>query len=98
MQRQFAPSDISILDNAITLDEQAKLNNAFSHPLWRYDWPVNSTPFARPCWHFFIAGSKRESLKCCEQELVANERWGFLINIWKRLCAGHMTTWINPPK
>lgn len=24
MQRQFAPSDISILDNAITLDEQAK--------------------------------------------------------------------------
>ncbi|WP_082810541.1 2OG-Fe(II) oxygenase [Pseudomonas sp. ABFPK] len=90
MSREFTSRDVSILDDAITPDEQAKLNNAFSHTLWRYDWPINSTPFARPCWHFFIAGSKRESLECCEQELVANERWGFLINIWKRLCAVHM--------
>ncbi|MCO7593087.1 MULTISPECIES: 2OG-Fe(II) oxygenase [Pseudomonas] len=90
MKRQFTSEDVKIIDNAITPTEQAQLDHAFSDALWRYDWPVNSTPFARPCWHFFIAGSKREALECCEKELAINERWGFLINIWKRLCAVYM--------
>lgn len=90
MKRQFTSSDVGIIDNIITPEEQAQLNNAFSNAHWRYDWPVNSTPFARPCWHFFIAGSKRESLGCCEEELSKNPSWGFLASIWQRLSALHM--------
>lgn len=90
MKKEFTSEDLRVLENAITPEEQVKLNEAFACALWRYDWPVNSTPFARPCWHFFIAGSKRESLACCEEELEANERWRFLLGIWRRLCAVHM--------
>ncbi|MBA1193328.1 2OG-Fe(II) oxygenase [Pseudomonas entomophila] len=90
MKREFTSEDVRVLENAITPKEQVKLDEAFACALWRYDWPVSSTPFARPCWHFFIAGSKRESLACCEEELEANERWRFLLGIWRRLCAVHM--------
>ncbi|VVP68218.1 hypothetical protein PS910_00332 [Pseudomonas fluorescens] len=90
MKKEFTSEDLSVLENAITPEEQVKLNGAFACALWRYDWPVNSTPFARPCWHFFIAGSKRELLACCEGELEANERWSFLLGIWRRLSAVHM--------
>ena len=90
MEKEFTSEDLSVLENAITPEEQVKLNGAFACALWRYDWPVNSTPFARPCWHFFIAGSKRELLACCEGELEANERWSFLLGIWRRLNAVHM--------
>jgi SM-20-related protein len=86
----FTPNDYAILDNIISLEEQNQINNALSYAQWRYGWPVNSTPFARPCWHFFIAGSMRESLDCCEEELAANEQWGFLLKIWNRLSVEHI--------
>ncbi|MFT0517147.1 hypothetical protein [Pseudomonas faucium] len=69
MSKVFSTQGISTLDNAITDHEQLLLTKAFADALWRYDWPVNSTPFSRPCWHFFIAGSRRESLECCEAKI-----------------------------
>jgi len=91
LNKIFSTQDVSTLDNAITDEEQTLLTTAFSDALWRYDWPVNSTPFSRPCWHFFIAGSRRESRECCEAELANDKRWGFLAHIWQRLKATHIT-------
>lgn len=91
LNKIFSTQDVSTLDNAITDKEQILLTTAFSDALWRYDWPVNSTPFSRPCWHFFIAGSRRESRECCEAELANDKRWGFLAHIWQRLKATHIT-------
>jgi SM-20-related protein len=90
MKKQFSANDLSLLDDAITPQEQKQLSEAFSGALWRYDWPVNSAPLVRPFWHFFIAGSQRQSLACCEDELADHERWGFLIDIWKRISTAHM--------
>ncbi|WP_081502565.1 2OG-Fe(II) oxygenase [Pseudomonas sp. GM84] len=76
---------IEIIDEAISSDEQDQITHALSNATWRLDWPINSTPFARPCWHFFIAGSKRSSFESCEEELINNNEWAFLAAIWQRL-------------
>lgn len=76
---------IHIKDDLVTSDELISLSQAFSSTQWRLDWPLTSTPFARPCWHFFIAGSRRSSQESCEDELRLNEQWGFLAEIWNRL-------------
>ncbi|WP_322367158.1 2OG-Fe(II) oxygenase [Pseudomonas sp. Teo4] len=90
MSETFTADDIKTIDDAITEKEKTKIIQAFSNASWRLDWPVSSTPFARPCWHFFIAGSKRSTLESCEDELTNNETWGFLIHIWRRIRSTHL--------
>ncbi|EKT4470498.1 2OG-Fe(II) oxygenase [Pseudomonas putida] len=80
----------TVLDKFITEHEQNLLTNSFSGAIWRYGWPINTIPLARPCWHIFIAGSKRTSLECCEHELASDSHWGFLLDIWRRTQLAHM--------
>lgn len=81
----FSLKDIQILDEAVTASEQAEIAQRCSGPIWRFGWPVNSTPFARSCWHSFIAGSRRNELESCEMELVDNKQWGFISAFWLRI-------------
>lgn len=90
MATQLKSEHPSTIDHFITEEEQFRINYALSKARWRYDWPVNSTPFSRPCWHFFIAGTNRELGGCCEAELAAHANWGFLADIWTRASSRHM--------
>lgn len=81
---------LKILDNALDNIQQQRLADCLRHSYWRLDWPVTSTPFSRPCWHFFIAGTNRNACESCEDELSNHEQWSFLAEIWKNLKEIHL--------
>jgi len=92
MTRVLACRDICIIDDGITGDEHSKVLKLLAGSLWRYGWPYPYSPLDRPCWHSFIAGTRRDELEDCEQELRQRPDWGFLADIWVRIKSAHMPT------
>lgn len=85
-------SDMCVIDDGITDEEHSKVLELLTGSVWRYGWPYPYSPLDRPCWHAFIAGTHRDELQDCEQELRERSDWGFLANIWTRIKAAHMPT------
>lgn len=85
-----ACKNICVIDDGITDEEHTKILQLLTGSLWRYGWPYPYSPLERPCWHSFIAGTRRNELEDCEQELRARPEWAFLANIWARIKAAHM--------
>lgn len=82
--------DICVIDNGITAQEHSKLLELLSGAVWRYGWPYPYSPLERPCWHSFIAGTRRGELEDCEQELRERPEWAFLADCWARIKAVRM--------
>jgi len=84
--------DIKAIDDAITPppEEQRKIRVQLKSAIWRYGWPINNAYFAKPCWHVFIAGSRRPEWETCESELEQHPAWGFLYGVWARLKREHL--------
>jgi len=77
--------DIFLVENFLSDEEINKFQHQFLKDIWRYGWshrPLYDTP---PCWHSFLAGTKRMEYACCEPELEASERWSFVHPIWLRI-------------
>lgn len=85
-----ACKNICVIDDGITDEEHTKILRLLTGSLWRYGWPYPYAPLDRPCWHSFIAGTRRNELEDCEQELRERLDWAFLANIWTRIKAAHM--------
>lgn len=85
-----ACKNICVIDDGITDEEHTKILRLLTGSLWRYGWPYPYAPLDRPCWHSFIAGTRRNELEDCEQELRERPDWAFLANIWARIKAAHM--------
>ncbi|NIE77483.1 2OG-Fe(II) oxygenase [Pantoea sp. Ap-967] len=85
-------NDICIIDNGISESEHSKILELLTGSVWRYGWPYPYSPIDRPCWHAFIAGTRRDEQQDCEQELRERPDWGFLADIWARIKAVHMPT------
>ena len=83
-------SDMCVIDDGITDSEHSKILQLLSGSLWRYGWPYPYSPLDRPCWHAFIAGTRRDEQQDCEQELRERSDWGFLADIWARIKTVHM--------
>lgn len=92
MNTVFSSRDIQVIDDFLTVSEKAEISRVCAGPIWRYGWPIDSTPFARPCWHSFIAGSRRNEYESCEEELLEDERWGFLSGFWGRVQNRYLPT------
>lgn len=92
MELVFTEEDICVIDDAVTSDELIRINRQLSGECWRYGWPVNLAPHARPCWHSFIVGRKRPEGLCAVDELKSHEQWGFLVDFWQRIKSAHMPT------
>ena len=61
--------DICVIDNGITDEEHTKILKLLTGATWRYGWPYPYAPLDRPCGHSFIAGTRRNELEDCAQEL-----------------------------
>jgi SM-20-related protein len=83
--------DIRVIDSAITSDEQRQALTHLKSAIWRYGWPINHAYFSRPCWHAFIAGSRRPEWESCESELEQHPAWYFLSGFWLRIKQAYMT-------
>ncbi|WP_194792506.1 2OG-Fe(II) oxygenase [Pseudomonas sp. UFMG81] len=92
MELVFSERDICVVDDAATSDELKRINRQLSTACWRYGWPVNHAPHARPCWHSFIVGRKRPERQCAGDDLIHHEQWGFLADFWRRVKLAHMQT------
>lgn len=92
MSLVFTEADICVIDDAVTAEEQHLLSEQLNSACWRYGWPINDAPFARPCWHSFIVGSQRVERQSSETELVDHPRWGFLSAFWSRVKDAQMPT------
>lgn len=90
MSGVIACRDVCIIDNGIDDAEHAQILRLLTDSVWRYGWPYPYSPLDRPCWHSFIAGSRRDELLDCEQELRERADWGFLADVWARMKAAHM--------
>lgn len=90
MNQVFTETDICVIDEAVTTEEQRQVCEQLNTASWRYGWPVNDAPFARPCWHAFIAGSRRLERASSEAELGEHPQWGFLSTFWHRVKSAHM--------
>lgn len=86
----FTDDDICVIDDAVTGEEQSKILQQLNGARWRYGWPVNDAPYVRPCWHSFVAGSKRLEQRCAHDELLEHEQWQFLAAFWTRVKEAHM--------
>ncbi|MGF6591608.1 2OG-Fe(II) oxygenase [Pseudomonas sp. 2835] len=75
MTQVFTDADICVIDDAVTIDEQRQISNQLNSATWRYGWPINDAPFARPCWHAFIAGRQRVERHDSEDELASHPQW-----------------------
>lgn len=82
---EFSERDVQIIDGAIDVNEQRQIVEQFKSAVWRFGWPRNDAVFSRPCWHIFIAGSRRPEGQSCEEELRDSTEWGFLAPIWARV-------------
>ncbi|MCV9920629.1 2OG-Fe(II) oxygenase [Pseudomonas sp. BT-42-2] len=90
MSGVIAYRDICVIDEGISAEDHAQLHQKLSESIWRYGWPYPYGPLERPSWHSFIAGSRRNELEDCEQELRERPGWGFLADFWARIKAAHM--------
>ncbi|WP_433886334.1 2OG-Fe(II) oxygenase [Pseudomonas vranovensis] len=90
MKQVFTAADICVIDDAVTIDEQRQISNQLNSAIWRYGWPINDAPFARPCWHAFIAGRQRVERHDSEHELASHPQWSFLSAFWKKVKHAHM--------
>ncbi|MCO7518762.1 MULTISPECIES: hypothetical protein [unclassified Pseudomonas] len=90
MSAVLAYRDICVIDNAISAEEQRQLGELLSGAIWQYGWSQSYGPLERPCWHSFIAGTRRDEGEDCEAELRARPRWGVLAECWARIKAAHM--------
>lgn len=90
MSEFIVGKDICIIDDGFTDKEHTQILPLLTDSVWRYGWPYPYSPLERPCWHIFIAGSRRDKLEDCEQELRERPDWGFLADIWARIKAAHM--------
>lgn len=61
MTQVFTDADICVIDDAVTIDEQRQISNQLNSATWRYGWPINDAPFARPCWHALTTRRKTSS-------------------------------------
>lgn len=73
----IAGERICVIDDGITDEEHTKILKLLTGSLWRYGWPYPYSPLDRPCWHSFIAGTRRDELEDCELELRARPDWAF---------------------
>ncbi|QXI37338.1 hypothetical protein [Pseudomonas xantholysinigenes] len=87
MSAVLAYRDICVIDNAISADEQRQLGELLSGAIWQYGWSQSYGPLERPCWHSFIAGTRRDEGEDCEAELRARPYWGVLAECWARIIA-----------
>lgn len=90
MSQVFTEADICVVDNAVTDEEQCQIAEQLHAAIWRFGWPINHAPFARPCWHSFIAGSQRVERQSSDAELANHPQWGFLSTFWGRVRSTHM--------
>lgn len=51
--------DICVIDDGVGDQEHAKVLQLLTESLWRYGWPYPYSALDRPCWHSFIAGTRR---------------------------------------
>lgn len=82
---EFTGSEVQVVDDEILPSELSKIFFELNKTRWRFGWPVQHGPFARPCWHKFIAGSQRAHHAGCESELRELNDWGFLADLWCRV-------------
>jgi len=76
---------IFLVENFLSDEEIRKFQDKFSKDIWRYGWSHRLLYDAPPCWHSFLAGTRRVEYICCESELQASERWSFVYPIWLRI-------------
>lgn len=90
MNNRLSSNRLKVIDDFVTVEELEKIIACCEASVWRYGWPIKIMPFARPCWHIFIAGTQRLENLSCEGELKEHDQWGFLSGLWQRVKKAHL--------
>jgi SM-20-related protein len=91
---ELAFGDVRVEDGCLPAALHEELSGFFQEPIWFYGWKSNSRKARSPNshWNVFFAGSmqsaKNEAEGSCEAELMGNEFFKPIQDLWQILKAG----------